>query len=142
MFQRFRVVVFPQLLKLVGLSTSKVRKKANIRNRYIQVLQVTRDTIWESDKNTRKHHTQENRGISPFQAGDHKAARNRQDSITKKISKRIHKRSPALKRSVKTLLEGLIMFSSINHTLNCDVDQDTLMFDSHERSLTYRYIIY
>ena len=35
----------------------KVKKKAKIRNRYNQVPHLTRDTIWESDKNTRKHHT-------------------------------------------------------------------------------------
>ena len=45
---------------------------------------MTRDTLWESDKNIRKHHTQESQDISPFPAGDYEAARNRQDSITKK----------------------------------------------------------
>ena len=35
-----------------------------------------------SDKNTRKHHTQKSQKVNPFTAGDHKAARNRQDSIT------------------------------------------------------------
>ena len=30
----------------------------------------------ESDKNTRKHHTQESQEISPLPAGDHKAVRN------------------------------------------------------------------
>ena len=53
----------------------KVKKKAKIRNQYNQVSQ--------SDKNTRKHHTQESQEISPFPAGDQKAARNRQDGITK-----------------------------------------------------------
>ena len=36
-----------------------------------------------SDKNTRKRHTQESQEVSPFSAGDHKAARNRLDSIIK-----------------------------------------------------------
>ena len=44
---------------------------------------LTRDTIWESYKNTRKHHTQESQEVSPFPVGDHKATRNRQDSIIK-----------------------------------------------------------
>ena len=47
---------------------------------------MAQKTIWESDKkntHTRKHNTQESQGVSPFPAGDHKAARNRQDSITK-----------------------------------------------------------
>ena len=33
-------------------------------------------------KNARKHHTQESQEVSPFPAGDHKAAMNRQDSMT------------------------------------------------------------
>ena len=40
---------------------------------------MTQNTTWESNKNTRKHYTQE---TSPFQAGDHKAAKNRQESMT------------------------------------------------------------
>ena len=59
-----------------------VKKKAKIRNRYNQVPHLTRDTIWESDKNTRKHHTQESQEVSAYPAGDHKPARNRQDSMT------------------------------------------------------------
>ena len=51
--------------------------------RYNQVPHLTRDTIWEGDKNTRKHHTNESQEVSPFPAGDHKAARNRQDNLTK-----------------------------------------------------------
>ena len=35
------------------------------------------------DQDTRKHDTQESKEVSPFPAGDHKAARNRQDSIIK-----------------------------------------------------------
>ena len=61
---------------------NKVRKKENIRNRYNQIPHLTKDTIWESDKYTRKHHTQESQVVSPFPAGDHKAAMNRQDSMT------------------------------------------------------------
>ena len=63
---------------------NKSKKKAKIRNRYNQVQHLTRDTLWESDKNTRKHHTQESKEASPFPAGDHKAASNRQDSIINK----------------------------------------------------------
>ena len=36
----------------------------------------------ESDKNTRKHCIQEIQEVSPFPAGDHKAAMNRQESMT------------------------------------------------------------
>ena len=37
----------------------KVRKNAKIRNPYNQIPHLTQDTIWESDKYTRKHHIQE-----------------------------------------------------------------------------------
>ena len=39
--------------------------------------------LWASDKNTRKHIAHESQEASPFPAGDHGAARTRQDSITK-----------------------------------------------------------
>ena len=60
-------------------------------NRFNQVSHLTRDTIRESDENRRKHHIQESQEASPlyhiqesqeaspFPAGNHKAARNRQD---------------------------------------------------------------
>ena len=47
-----------------------------------QIPHLTKDTIWESDKHTKKHHnrhTNEPSGL--FSIGDHKATRNRQDSI-------------------------------------------------------------
>ena len=36
----------------------KVRKNAKIRNQYNKIPCLTQDTIWKSDQNTRKHHTQ------------------------------------------------------------------------------------
>ena len=57
----------------------KVRKKAKIRNRYNQAQHLTKDTTWKSDKNTIKRHIQERQEVSPFPAGDHKAAMNRQN---------------------------------------------------------------
>ena len=48
-------------------------------NGYNQVPHLTQDTTWGSDKNTRKHHIQESQDASPFQAGDHEAAINRQE---------------------------------------------------------------
>ena len=44
---------------------------------------MIRDTIWESDKNARKHHTQESQEANPFPAGDHKAASNGRDILKK-----------------------------------------------------------
>ena len=69
----------------------KVKRRAKIRNQYNQVPHLTWDTIWESDKNTRKHNTQESQEVSPFRAGDHKAARKTQDSIIKTNMKQVKK---------------------------------------------------
>ena len=98
--------------------TYKVRKKAKTRNRCDLIPHLTKDTILDSDKSTRKHHKQESQEVSPFPAGDHKAARNIQDSMAN--YKRIHKRS----RSVRKLLEGFNMFDGTNLTLISDVGQD------------------
>ena len=57
-------------------------KKVKIRNRYNQVPHPTQSTTWESDENTRKHHIQESQEVSLFPAGDHRAAVNRQESMT------------------------------------------------------------
>ena len=57
-------------------------KKAKIGNGYNQVPYLTQDTTWENDKTTRKHHIQLSQQVSPFPADDHKAATNRQDSMT------------------------------------------------------------
>ena len=65
---------------LYTMNTFKVRKKAKIRNRYNQAPHLTQDTKRESDKNTIKHHKQESQEISPFHAGDPKAAMNRQEN--------------------------------------------------------------
>ena len=35
---------------------------------------MTQDITWENDKNTRELHIQASQEVSPFQAGDHKAA--------------------------------------------------------------------
>ena len=69
---------------LLSVTTAciEVRKKAMIRNRYNQVPHLTQDTAWESDKNTIKNNIQERKEVSPFPAGDHKAAMNVQDNMT------------------------------------------------------------
>ena len=60
----------------------EVRNKAKIRSRYNQVPHLTQDTTWQSDKNTGKHHIQKGQEVSPFPAGNHKAAMNRHDRMT------------------------------------------------------------
>ena len=64
-------------------SCVRVERKAKMTsNRYNEVPYLNRNTIWKSDRNTRKHNTQMSQEVSPFSACDHKATRNRQDSIT------------------------------------------------------------
>ena len=53
------------MMKDMHMMTFKKEKKANIRNGYNQVPHLTQDTIWESDKYTRKH-IQESQKDSPF----------------------------------------------------------------------------
>ena len=58
-----------------------IKKKGKLRNQYNQVPNLTQHNPWESDYNTRKHHIQEGQEASPFQAGGHRAAMDRQDSM-------------------------------------------------------------
>ena len=67
----------------LSINESEVRKKAKIRNRYNQVPRLTKDIVWESNKNTRKHHTHESQEVSPFPSGDQKVAKNRHGSMAK-----------------------------------------------------------
>ena len=105
----------------------KVRKKAKIRNRYKQVPHLTPDTIRESEKNTRnitykrtKRSALSQQVITRLQ-GTGKTVYQRKNKT--QITKRIHKRSYALERSVKKL-EGLHMSNGTNVTINSDVDID------------------
>ena len=103
---------------------------------------MTRDTIWESDKNTGKLESKEAR---PYPAGDHKYAMNRHDQDEHEtqihVTKKIHKRISALQRSVRKLLEGLNTFDGTTLTIISDVDQDKYIFGSHETFLSDRCII-
>ena len=78
--------LYQNLYMITGITLNilsfKVNKETKIRNRYNQVPHLTKDITRESDKNTIKHHTQESKEVSPFPAGDHKAALNRQESMT------------------------------------------------------------
>ena len=57
----------------------KVGKKVNISNQYNQVPHPTQNTIRE------KYLTQLRKGVCSVPADDHKAARNRQDSMNKTL---------------------------------------------------------
>ena len=82
------------------------------------------DTICESDKNTRKHHIQESKEVSHFPVDDSKAARNRQDSITKTNMKINNKKDPQKKYLLGTVsktLEDLNMFNGTNLTIYTNI---------------------
>ena len=74
---------------------------------------TTTDTGHHMAKTHTTHYIQESKAVSPFPTGDRKT-----------LTKTIHKRSTALERSVKLLLEGLNMFDGTNLTLILDVDED------------------
>ena len=54
----------------------------NIVRRQRSGMDTLTQGTWETDKNTIKHHKQENQEVIPFPAGDRKAAINRQESMT------------------------------------------------------------
>ena len=76
----------------------KVRKKAKTKNQYNQEPHLTRDAIRETDKNTRKHNTQECQEVSPFLAGGC-----RQDSVTKTITNTNDKKDQHKKHHLGTV---------------------------------------
>ena len=104
---------------------------------------MTQDTTWERDE-SQLNITNKSQEVSPFPAGDHKAAMNRRESMTKTRHKNTN--DPQKKYclgmvSKNILLEGLNQFHGAKLTLSSDVDQDTYMFGLHERLLTYPCII-
>ena len=100
---------------------------AKIRKQYNQVPHLTQDTTWKSNKNT-INLTNKSWEVSPFPAGDHKAAMNRRESMRNTRHKNTN--DPQKKYRLETvskniLLEGLNRFYGANLTLSSDVDQDT-----------------
>ena len=85
---------------------------------------VDPDTYGKVTK-TRKHNTKESQEVNTFPAGDHKVARNRQESITNTTNKKWSTKEEPSWNGQQKSLEGLNMFNSINITLNSDVNQDT-----------------
>ena len=100
---------------------------AKIRKRYNQAPQLTQDTTWKSNKNT-INITNKSQEVSPFPAGDIKAAMNKRESMRNRRHKNTN--DPQKKYCLRTvskniLLGGLNQFQGTNLTLHSDVDQDT-----------------
>ena len=70
------VILFEMLWYDLGLTVRKVRKMANIRNRYNQVPHLTQDTNGKVTT-SQLDITNESQEVSPFPSGDHKASINR-----------------------------------------------------------------
>ena len=70
-------------------------------NRFYQIPHLTHDIIWKSDDNTGKHHIQKSQEVNPFPTGDHKEQTTQHDRHETQITKKIHKISNTLERSVK-----------------------------------------
>ena len=66
-----------------------VRMEAKIRKRYNQVQHLTLDTTWESNKNT-INITNNSKEVSTFPAGDHNAAMNRRNSMSRNTRHKQH----------------------------------------------------
>ena len=66
--------------KIRSVVKLKVRKTPKIRKRYNQVSHLTQETTWESNKNS-INIINKSQEVSPFPAGDHKAAMNRRESM-------------------------------------------------------------
>ena len=67
--------------------------------------------------------------VSPFPAGDHKAARNREDSIARKDNTKFKLQKGSTEappwNGQQKIMEVLNMFNGTNITLNSDLDQET-----------------
>ena len=84
---------------------------------------LIQNPIAESDLNTIKHLKQESQEVSRFQAGDHKAAWNKQDSMPLNTnSKNDPQKKHRLGTVFKKITGGLNMFDGTNLTLISDVD--------------------
>ena len=88
--------------------------------------------IWESDKNTGKHHKQESQEISPFPACHHKAARKREDStqMTKNPQKK-HRLGTVSKK----IFDGLNMFEGTSLTIRVRLVPSNMYIYISEASL-------
>ena len=72
-FFAVKLLIKPEILKISMCLALKVGKMAKIRNRYNQVTHLTQDTTWVRNKNA-INITNKSQEVSPFPAGDHKAA--------------------------------------------------------------------
>ena len=126
-----------------GASQIKVRKTAKIGKLYNQVPHLTQDTTMGSNKNT-INITNKSQEVSPFPAGDHKAAMNGRESMRNTRHKNTNDSQKKYRLGTvckNILLEGFNRFNGANLTLSPDVDQDSYMFGLHNRPLAYQCAI-
>ena len=64
-------------------------------------------------QHTRKHHIQERLEVSPFQASNHKVARNRQDSMARNTN---NKKDPQKKRRLGTASKKITGHNILHRT--------------------------
>ena len=92
LFHHISFDCFAVMIHYIRLKHPHELNKLCVWNRYNQITHLTQDTIWKSDKNTRKHHIRDSQEASPFPAGDQKATRNSMtDKHETQITKRIDK---------------------------------------------------
>ena len=91
--------------------------KVRERNRYNQVLHMTQDTTWESDKNTIKHHKQDPRGQSfPSRCPHGTNEQTQKQDINNTTDSREKYRLQTVIKYI--LLEGLTQFHGANYSCN------------------------
>ena len=119
------------LFALLYLPINKVSKKANIMNQCNQVQHNNSNTSWESDKNVWKHHIQESQEVSPSLAGDHKAAMNRQESMTNINNKKRSTKRQCLGMVSKVIFTGglkLVLLYQPHPYFKCESRQIDVWF--------------
>ena len=85
-----------------------------------------RESNWGSDKNIRKHNTQESLEVSPFSADDHKVTMKDKTEIAKIKTNRIHKRSTALEGQ-QVEFQLLVFFIFVKRSIKIFSKRETLI---------------
>ena len=115
----------------------KVRKTVEIRNRYNLVAHLTQDIKRESDKSTIKYHTQDRQEVSHFPAGDHKAAMNKQQSMTNTNINNKNDQQKKHRLGMVSKMHNIIFFQNKKIIINNMCALPYLKFSDHYPKHTY-----